>query len=88
MKYIKYFENINFDDDENWDEIQEDVIPDKWCIKITTENKNIIQKFRWGWPIGYDYTIGGYYWKSGADYSPHGEIIDLNTFLKIIKTKG
>ena len=37
-------------------------IPEKWCIKVTGENKSELQKTdKCGFRKGYDYTIGAYY---------------------------
>lgn len=44
-------------------------IPEKWCVRVTAENKSELQKTdKCGFSRGYDYTIGGYYSAVPSDW--------------------
>lgn len=67
------------------------MIPEKWVIKITPENKPILQKYNYcNKEIGYDYTMNAYYGNSC-----HGEWdiqadeveIGIEYFIKYIANK-
>lgn len=64
------------------------MIPEKWVIKITPENKPILQKYNYcNKEIGYDYTMNAYYGNSCYgewDIQADEVEIDIEYFIKHI----
>lgn len=62
-KFIQESELDKYDDEGNLIET-EFVLPEKWCIKITAENRSFCQKLKnkeLGFSEDYNYTVGAYY---------------------------
>jgi hypothetical protein len=64
MKYIKTYESIDWDDWDIQEEDELDLSDIIWQIKITPENRPILQSISWGsWEKGYSFTLNAYYGK-------------------------
>lgn len=48
------------------------MLPEKWCIKITSESKLVLQEADIIFEKGYDYTMGAYYSPSYPDCNQKG----------------
>lgn len=66
-------------------------IPKKWIIKITSENKSILQKYTYcNQPLGYNYTINGYYGNTClGDYEKQEDEVEITFeyFMRYIVNK-
>lgn len=90
MKYLKLYEYFNFNEEDfDFEEEDDTIIPEKWEIKVTRGNIKILQSLEWGtWNKNYRFTIGGYYHPYRGDNKSFGrEEITIDQFMKIWKLR-
>ena len=87
-KTITYInENIDWDTEEFIQEEEPYIppLPKKWCIKVTPENKKILQSQKWGaWDKGYNFTINAYYSPYNGEWLKFETEISIEQFLNYL----